>query len=116
MSISVSKILIGGALAYGVSTYGSYKYSQFTKAQRKLLEVKDQKAFLHDIHQKIAERYDKLYEKREFSNKLNKYRKILLSYAEGNVLEIGIGTSGNIQYYTNNVEVSIICFPSIIIL
>ena len=35
----------------------------------------------------------------EFSNKFGKYRKTLLSFAQGRVLEMGIGTGANLQYY-----------------
>jgi ubiquinone/menaquinone biosynthesis C-methylase UbiE len=60
---------------------------------------------LHEVHQKVAEKYDEIYQKREFSNKLSKYRKIVLSYAEGRCLEVGIGTGENLKYYTKQVEV-----------
>ena len=33
-------------VAYCIATYGSYKYTQFTKAQTDLRDVKDQKVFL----------------------------------------------------------------------
>ena len=52
----------------------------------------------------MAVKYDEMYEKREFSNKLSKYRRIVLSYAEGKVLEIGVGTGENLKYYTKDVE------------
>ena len=56
------------------------------------------------MHQKTAEKYDETYQKREFSNKLSKYRRIVLSYAEGKVLEVGVGTGENLKYYTSDVE------------
>ena len=51
------------------------------------------------IHQKIAYEYDKRLEGYEKVNRLDVYRKVLLSYAEGFVLETGVGTSRNINYY-----------------
>lgn len=38
---------------------------------------------------------------REFSNKYAKYRHTLLTYAEGRVLEMGIGTGANLPYYNS---------------
>ena len=35
----------------------------------------------------------------EFSNKLGLYRRTLLSYAEGRVLEMGVGTGSNLGFY-----------------
>ena len=46
-----------------------------------------------------------MYKKREFSNKISRYRKILLSYAQGRVLDVGMGTGENLKYYNANVEV-----------
>jgi predicted TPR repeat methyltransferase len=43
-------------------------------------------------------------EKREFSNKLSRYRRTLLSYATGRVLEMGVGTGVNIPYYRSCVS------------
>ncbi len=101
----VGKYAIAAVVGYGFSTFFSYKYNQFTKAQSDLKDVKDQRKFLHNIHQRIAEKYDETYQKREFSNKLSKYRRIVLSYAEGKTLEVGIGTGENLKYYNNKVEV-----------
>jgi len=43
-------------------------------------------------------------ETREFSNKFSRYRKRLLSYASGRVVEFGIGTGANLPYYRYDVE------------
>ncbi len=56
------------------------------------------------MHDKIADKYDTLYKKREFSNKIQKYRRTLLSYAEGRVLEMGCGTGANFPFYTSRVS------------
>jgi predicted TPR repeat methyltransferase len=74
-----------------------------TKAQTTLRDVKDQKTFLYNIHQNQAESYDIQTQKREFSNKLGQYRKTLLSYADGQVLEMGVGTGVNLPFYTSRV-------------
>jgi Methyltransferase domain len=51
------------------------------------------------VHENIAEKYNDKNSQREFSNKYGKYRRTLLSYADGRVLEMGIGTGINLQYY-----------------
>lgn len=40
---------------------------------------------------------------REFSNKLSRFRRRLLTYASGRVLEVGVGTGANIPYYRGDV-------------
>ena len=57
-----------------------------------------------ETHDKIAEKYDSMYQKRDFSNKISKYRRTLLSYAEGDVLEMGCGTGANFSHYTSRVD------------
>ena len=42
-------------------------------------------------------------ETREFSNKFSRYRRRLLSYASGRVLEVGVGTGANLPYYRSSV-------------
>ena len=54
---------------------------------------------LFNIHEKSAESYDKNIEHRELSNKMNTYRRVLLSYAEGKVLEVGVGTGRCLKFY-----------------
>ena len=41
--------------------------------------------------------------KREWSNKYGRFRQKLLTYARGRVLEVGVGTGTNLQYYDNHV-------------
>jgi len=59
---------------------------------------------LHGVHDKLAETYDETNARREFSNKYQRYRKILLSYAEGRVLEMGVGTGTNLSFYPRRVS------------
>lgn len=106
--MSVGKYVVLAGVSYSVSTYTSYKYNQFTKAQSDLKDVKDQKKFLHSVHQNVAEKHDEIYQKREFSNKLGKYRRIVLSYAEGKCLEVGVGTGENLKHYPKDVNVNIL--------
>ena len=75
-----------------------------TKAQGDIRDVKDQKAFLLQRHNEFADKYDSKLDTREFSNKITRYRKRLLSYASGRVLEVGVGTGANLPYYRSDVE------------
>jgi predicted TPR repeat methyltransferase len=90
-------------VTYGAGTYGSYKYGIMTKAQADLRDVKDQRKFLKTRHDEYAEKYDSDTSNTEFSNKLGRYRKTLLTYASGKVLEVGVGTGTNLQYYGDRV-------------
>ena len=57
--------------------------------------------YLNETHNKIADKYDKVFARREFSNKLSRYRNVLLSYAEGDVLETGVGTGKTFKFYNS---------------
>ena len=93
------RYLVTAVVTYGIASYGSYKYSLLTKAQEDLRDVTDQKKFLLEKHEASAETYDDDNSRREFSNKFGKYRKTLLTYAQGRVLEMGVGTGANFPYY-----------------
>lgn len=97
--LSTGRLMFQAALGYGTATYLSYRYNQITKAQSDLRDIKDKKLFLHQVHDKVAEGYDDMMKVREFSNKTRKYRKVVLSYAAGDVLECGIGTGNSLQHY-----------------
>ena len=64
-----------------------------------LKEISDKKLFPFETHNKISENYNNVFARREFSNKLTRYRNVLLSYAEGDVLECGIGTGISLKHY-----------------
>jgi ubiquinone/menaquinone biosynthesis C-methylase UbiE len=64
-----------------------------------LKEIKDKRSHLLKTHEDLAERYDALNAKREFSNSITKYRRILLSYADGEVLETCVGTGLSLKHY-----------------
>ena len=93
------RYFLTAVVTYGVASYGSYRYNLLTKAQEDLRDVKDHKGFLRERHDKSAETYDTDQQRMEFSNKFGHYRRTLLSYAEGRVLEMGIGTGANFPYY-----------------
>lgn len=70
-------------------------------------QQKNKKQYLFKIHQAKAYIYDTILEPYEKYSKLvchmnyveDSYRKILISHATGNVLETGVGTSRNLDYY-----------------
>lgn len=62
-------------------------------------KVANQEQFLLDKHSSLAEGYDKMVDKRETVNKYLKMRKTLLTYAQGDVLEMGSGTGLNLPHY-----------------
>lgn len=93
------RYLVTAVVTYGIASYGSYKYNLLVKCQTDLRDVKDHKTFLRERHEKSAETYDQDMQNVEFSNKFGKYRKTLLSYAQGRVLEMGVGTGANFAYY-----------------
>lgn len=59
---SLPRIITTGIVTYAIATYGSYKYSAITKAQSDIRDIKDQRAFLHQKHDEIAEKYDSMYD------------------------------------------------------
>lgn len=95
-----------------------YKYSRMRLSNEQIKEVKNKREFLYNKHQEIAEGYEQMIEKQEAVNKLVRFRKTLISYAEGknpqfhqfaaktisltclgNVLETGCGTGKNSKFY-----------------
>jgi ubiquinone/menaquinone biosynthesis C-methylase UbiE len=63
---------------------------------------------LKEIHQRNAGSYEKKTNFFEVRNSINKYRRILLSWAKGRVLDVGVGTGRNLEYYKNDVT-ELIC-------
>ena len=98
-NMSTGRLIFQAAVGYGLASYVSYKYNLITKAQTELRDIKDKKLFLFKVHEKTAESYDSSTQRRELSNKIQTYRKVLLSYAEGKVLECGIGTGRTLRFY-----------------
>lgn len=86
-------------VAYGGSTLYSYKYSKLRIANEDVSKIVNKRQFLLDTHNELAAKYDKEVEWTEVSHKFIKQRWTLLSYAEGKVLETGVGTGLNLPYY-----------------
>ncbi|KRX00572.1 hypothetical protein PPERSA_12791 [Pseudocohnilembus persalinus] len=86
--------------------YGSYWYHNIKQFEEEIYKnSKQKKAFMYNIHQKLAADFDSMMDGYEKLSKIPQYRKILCSYAEGFVLETGIGTSRNLKYYPDGVRV-----------
>lgn len=62
-----------------------YKYSKMKIANDEVSEVKNKREFLYKKHEEIAENYDSQIERRESVNKLIRFRRTLISYAQGNL-------------------------------
>jgi len=87
-------------VAFGAVGYASYNYYQVKFFEEEFnRNAKNQRSFMWAIHQKIAYNLDSILDKYEKGSKIETYRKVLLSYAEGFVLETGVGTSRNNRFY-----------------
>jgi ubiquinone/menaquinone biosynthesis C-methylase UbiE len=60
--------------------------------------VSDRQAFFN-LHNDMAFNFDTKVLTGERKHKIGKFRKSILKFAEGNVLETGVGTSRNLQHY-----------------
>jgi hypothetical protein len=89
MSFSMARIVPISIVSYGSASFFMYKYGQMDIANKEIKDVNNKRKYLFEKHQEIAEGYDKFIEKRESVNKLIRFRKTLLSYADGDVLETG---------------------------
>jgi ubiquinone/menaquinone biosynthesis C-methylase UbiE len=59
---------------------------------------------LKEIHQRNAPSYEKKTNFFEVRNQINKYRRIMFSFAQGRVLELGIGTGRSLEFYKSDVK------------
>lgn len=89
---------------------GSQLYHFYRKTREETFEAlytdsPDKAAMLKSIHERVAPIYDSQTEDFEWSKRIDKYRKVLISYAEGRVLEVGIGTGRNWDYYNSGCRV-----------
>jgi ubiquinone/menaquinone biosynthesis C-methylase UbiE len=76
------------------------------RAEIKALEKQGKrKETLQEIHDRIASSYEKKTENFEFRNQIHKYRRILISYAKGDVLECGVGTGKSLEFYKDDCKV-----------
>ena len=62
---------------------------------------------LFNVHNNRIEELDKLNSLGEAKSGIADYRKTLISFAEGQVLETGVGTSNNLRFYRLHPELKI---------
>jgi ubiquinone/menaquinone biosynthesis C-methylase UbiE len=72
---------------------------------KEIIKQGKKKQAMHEIHDRIAGSYEKITEKFEFRNQIHKYRRILISYAKGKVLECGVGTGKSLEFYKDDSNV-----------
>ncbi len=99
--IGVSFLFYIGAFFGGINLYLNDKLRAemegIIKAERKKEELKI-------IHERVAPSYEKKTENLEVRNQFNKYRRILVSYAKGKVLECGVGTGRTLEFYKSDAD------------
>lgn len=85
--------------------YHFYRKTRESAQETLYTDSPDKATMLKSIHSQAAASYDLQTEGFEWSKRIDKYRKVLVSYAEGKVLEIGIGTGRNWPYYNAGCKV-----------
>lgn len=101
----ISKAIFSSLVLFGGSFFLTFKYDQFQKYDETLKTVQSQnklRSFLYEIHKKTQESKEIL--PNTSLPKESHYREVLLSYAEGDLLEMGIGLTNNEKYYPYNVN------------
>lgn len=93
-------LIASGTISATTLLYIQYRKYQESLLKSKFLSVEDRALFFHDIHEKIAEKYEFEMKEYEWAKRIDKYRKVLCSYSEGKTLEVGIGTGMNFGFYS----------------
>jgi hypothetical protein len=109
-SLFKDKMVRVGILGTGVlflgGLYVSYKYYQVKSFEGQFSKIiADRQAFFN-LHNDLAFNFDSKIDSGERKHKISKYRKSILKFAEGKVLETGVGTSRNLQHYPLHCEVT----------
>jgi ubiquinone/menaquinone biosynthesis C-methylase UbiE len=99
--IGASYFFYLGAFFCGINMYLNDKLraemEEILKSGRKKEEMKI-------IHDRLAGSYEKNTEGFELRSQFNKYRRILISYAKGRVLELGVGTGRSLEFYKHDAD------------
>ncbi|CAG9335476.1 unnamed protein product [Blepharisma stoltei] len=101
----VKYIVACGLVLASSQFYHSYRQAKESELKELYRETLDKANLLKQIHNKIAPKWDYEQNSYEWAKRIDKYRKILCSYAEGKVLEVGVGTGSNFEYYPRGVRV-----------
>lgn len=97
--------IVGSAGLFLTGLYGTYRAHLVKSFEGEYQEIlKNKKEFFY-IHEKLANRLDEVLDKSEQQHQIKKYRRSILSYCKGKVLETGVGTSRNLSLYPLGVEV-----------
>lgn len=88
----------------GFILFASMSYNHYRKYKEDQLKdlyhsYPNKSEIFRQIHDKIAESWDSEMCEYEWAKRIDKYRKVVCSYAEGRVLEVGIGTGLNLEFY-----------------
>ena len=97
-----------GIFFYAGAFYCSVQLYLNDKLRAQLEEINQQgtkKLNLFQINERNAKQYDKNTNNYEFRTQIIKFRKIITSYAKGKVLETGIGTGRNMEFYKSDADV-----------
>jgi hypothetical protein len=92
-------LFLGGLYAY-------YKYYQVKSFEKQFNTIISDRQAFFNLHNDMAFKFDEKIEPGESKHKIGKYRKSILKFAEGNVLETGVGTSRNLQHYPLGCEIT----------
>ncbi len=103
------KKLGGISIIFGTGVYYFYhKISPDMNFQPEVFDkmsIKDKKMHLYKCHQLLAFTIDDAFNRSESEFNIKKIKEVLLSHANGFVLETGVGTSRNIDYYPEGLNI-----------
>lgn len=103
----MSIYIVGGAtVAFTGLLYFQYRSYREDSFKTMFLNNPDHERFFKETHERIAETYDHEMKDYEWAKRIDKYRKVLCSYSEGKVLEVGIGTGLNFGFYPDSISLT----------
>ena len=100
--IGFSFVFYLGAFYGGINLYLNDKLRAEMESALKSGRKKEELKIIHD---RLAGPYEKKTEKFEGRNQFNKYRRVLISYAKGKTLELGVGTGRSFEFYKDDADI-----------